>query len=251
MSCGPDCSHCTPLSCVPLPLLSLSHHTPCPIAPPHPTATRVPLNTLITPPTSLHPAFLCAPRASLHPCAPWHPPVHHLPALPTTPPLSQHIPHFPSHGFYLLFHLTLHPCRCLCLSLCLVPLIQAWGSIPIPAPCTPHLLRCPTPLTGHLPALRTQDEGTISKPQQIITHLRKQVRGAWAPPALGWGVLEPLREEGALWCHPRVGFGGARGIKPWCFLCRNTTLTTTCQPRRAQTRWPSCPCWRRSCCQCW
>ncbi|XP_038017784.1 metaxin-1 isoform X1 [Motacilla alba alba] len=27
---------------------------------------------------------------------------------------------------------------------------------------------------GHLPALRTRDEGTISKPQQIITHLRKQ-----------------------------------------------------------------------------
>ncbi|XP_074385658.1 metaxin-1 isoform X1 [Zonotrichia albicollis] len=28
--------------------------------------------------------------------------------------------------------------------------------------------------SGHLPALRTRDEGTISKPQQIITHLRKQ-----------------------------------------------------------------------------
>nr|XP_030147399.3 metaxin-1 isoform X1 [Taeniopygia guttata] len=27
---------------------------------------------------------------------------------------------------------------------------------------------------GHLPALRTRDEGIISKPQQIITHLRKQ-----------------------------------------------------------------------------
>nr|XP_030147400.1 metaxin-1 isoform X2 [Taeniopygia guttata] len=28
--------------------------------------------------------------------------------------------------------------------------------------------------SGHLPALRTRDEGIISKPQQIITHLRKQ-----------------------------------------------------------------------------
>ncbi|KAM9623350.1 metaxin-1 isoform 2-T2 [Morphnus guianensis] len=29
-------------------------------------------------------------------------------------------------------------------------------------------------LSGHLPALKTRDEGTISKMQQIITHLRKQ-----------------------------------------------------------------------------
>lgn len=49
----------------------------------------------------------------------------------------------------------------------------------------------PLPLpAGHLPALRTQDEGTISKPQQIITHLRKQVQG---------GLGQPLPQAAEYW----------------------------------------------------
>lgn len=74
--------------------------------------------------------------------------------------------------------------------------------------CSPHSLPLPA---GHLPALRTRDEGIISKPQQIITHLRKQVQGAWGTPCPG--LQEPLEEEGTLLCHPRVGFGASHGVK--------------------------------------
>uniref|UniRef100_A0A8V5H1A3 Uncharacterized protein n=1 Tax=Melopsittacus undulatus TaxID=13146 RepID=A0A8V5H1A3_MELUD len=37
----------------------------------------------------------------------------------------------------------------------------------------------------------------------------------------------------------------------WISPCRSTTLTTTSLLHKGQTRWPSCPCWRRSCCRCW
>lgn len=236
-SCPPDCtftpSHLIVPPCVSLTPLhfplsrhtptmsspSLSHHTPsCPIALPHPIVIRVPLKTLITPPTSLHPPFFCAITALLCPVAP---PVHHPPPLPTATPLSQHIPHFSSHSFYPLPYTALsppHPVTSSC------PSSRHGGPSPIPAPCTPHLLgvslgtvtAVPTPPARRAPA-RPENTGRRNHLQTSADHNTPQetgTEGLGAPPALGCGVLEPLREEGILLCHPWVGFAAFCGTKP-------------------------------------
>uniref|UniRef100_A0A674HDG5 Metaxin-1 n=1 Tax=Taeniopygia guttata TaxID=59729 RepID=A0A674HDG5_TAEGU len=131
----------------------------CPLATALPSVPSQP-HLLITVPVPSHPLLSC--------CTPLSIPHPHFPPGLSAFPISHHTVSTPSPAPHLT---PLH---------CLVPLIRAWGSMGVPpAPlscsghgdCSPHSLPLPA---GHLPALRTRDEGIISKPQQIITHLRKQ-----------------------------------------------------------------------------